>query len=54
MKYNDNMTRLADDIRKRNRIKNKRIEDGFTMSIYDWMLKLDLTQSEMLVYALIY
>lgn len=54
MKYNNNMTRLADDIRKRNRIKNKRIEDGFTMSIYDWMLKLDLTQSEMLIYALIY
>lgn len=48
------MIKLTEDIRKRNRIKNKRIEDGFTMSIYDWMLKLDLTQSEMLVYALIY
>lgn len=45
---------LCADWRKKNRIKNKRIEDGFTMSIYDWMLKLDLTQSEMLVYALIY
>lgn len=50
----NNMKKLTEDIRKRNRIKNKRIEDGFTMSIYDWMLKLDLTQSEMLVYALIY
>lgn len=32
----------------------KLFDDDFVISVYDWMLKMNLTQAEVLVYALVY